>query len=365
MSITVVHRRQAPEQQQEESFGAKLGSGIRQGLDRLVENKIADLQKRQGIKDRKALYGKMGLPDWMAEMPDEWQDHFVKQFELSPVQDQEAVREDLGQFTQQYMQDDEDDMEDQQQESLLPQQMMQGQQSQRQPYFGVQPVPENVQQEMRGIPSMNSLMQAGENQRAQSQPSSSVQDFPSQGRGVSGQPAGMESYFKEPSAKKYSLVRKGTQSSSPSSLTPQQQKDEEKKLKSKEAVQKAFDRTQEILDAGYTGYTPFGLTPEGRKQRSELDTLSEVFISKLIPLLNPKGTISKERFNYIKSLAPNSWDTDATIKGKLEALKEIFELEGSSSEKSTAGTLEMRDAAGEIYDIPQDMVEEARKGGLR
>jgi hypothetical protein len=36
--------------------------------------------------------------------------------------------------------------------------------------------------------------------------------------------------------------------------------------------------------------------------------------------------MSKERFNYIKSLTPRGFDTDATIKGKLGALKTIFSM---------------------------------------
>jgi len=134
---------------------------------------------------------------------------------------------------------------------------------------------------------------------------------------------------------------------------------------SKRHVQDAYNRVNEILESGYTGWSPTGATPEGRQQRAELDTLSEVFISNLIPLLNPRGTISKERFNYIKSLAPTSWDTDAKLKGKLKALSDIFGLEGSTSSRSSPPTVEMRDAQGNVYDIPQDMVERARAGGLQ
>lgn len=136
----------------------------------------------------------------------------------------------------------------------------------------------------------------------------------------------------------------------------------------KQHVQDAYNRVNEILESGYTGWSPTGLTPEGREQRSELDTLSEVFISNLIPLLNPKGTISKDRFNYIKSLAPTSWDTDAVMKGKLKALSDIFGLEGSQmvvDGRDGSSTVEMRDSQGNIYDIPKDMVENARAGGLQ
>ena len=152
-------------------------------------------------------------------------------------------------------------------------------------------------------------------------------------------------------------------------LTAAQQKkfeeEEQKKAESKKHVQKAFDRVEEILNSGYTGYSLTGLSPEGRKQRSELDTLSEVFASNMIPLLNPKGTMPESRFKFIKTLLPSSWDTDATMKGKMAALKEIFELGGSSSEKSNEGTIEMQDNQGNIYDIPEDQVEKARKAGLK
>ena len=134
-------------------------------------------------------------------------------------------------------------------------------------------------------------------------------------------------------------------------------------------VRDAFQRANEILESGYTGFSPTGLTPEGREQRSELDTLSEVFISHLIPLLNPKGTISKERFNYIKSLVPNSWDTDAKIKGKLKALRGIFKIDqqsqGGGQQAGHATSREMRDAQGNIYDIPEELYEQARSQGLQ
>jgi len=132
-------------------------------------------------------------------------------------------------------------------------------------------------------------------------------------------------------------------------------------------VQDAFDRSEEILKSGYTGFSPVGLTPEGREQRAELDTLGEVFISHLIPLLNPRGTISQSRFNYIKSLVPNSWDTDATIKGKLAALKDIFRLEApqGGAEKKAEKTREMRNSQGEIYDIPEGLYEQAKSMGLK
>lgn len=132
-----------------------------------------------------------------------------------------------------------------------------------------------------------------------------------------------------------------------------------------ELVRNAFNRAQEILDSGSTGYSVGAATSNGRELRSELDTLSEVFISHLIPLLNPKGSISKERFNYIKSLVPSSTDTDAKIKGKLKGLKDIFRIENEENKLGNAITREMKDAEGNIYDIPEELYEKAVSQGLK
>jgi len=383
MSLTVINEQRAPQQQ---SFGAKMGSSIGEGLSNIIEEKVSNLKKAQGIHDRKATYKKASLPEWLAELPDDMQALFLKEFDFAPEEQKETMREELEDMGQKYIQPDLEDGSEQKEQGLLPQQMT-NQAPQLQQDLSAKPTPQDslMQQKESTIPGMNSLMQAGESARDKTAGSEGSQAFPSLGRGVQGQPSdmgGLEGQSAEATIPKQPrLVRKQKGSSAPKSdlaerkFAAEQKENAEKKSKSKERVQKTFDRAQEILDAGYTGYTPFGLTPEGRKQRSEFDTLSEVFISEMIPLLNPRGAMSKERFNYIKSLVPNSWDTDAAIKGKLDALKDILELEGASPEKSTKeavtkkqatpGTVEMRDAAGDIYDIPEDRVEAARKGGLR
>jgi len=96
------------------------------------------------------------------------------------------------------------------------------------------------------------------------------------------------------------------------------------KEQKREKLQGAFDRTEEILASGVTGFTLSGATPKGRRARAELDTLSEIFVGELIPILNPRGTLSKERMAYIRSLVPESGDSDQKIKGKLAGLKRIF-----------------------------------------
>jgi len=141
----------------------------------------------------------------------------------------------------------------------------------------------------------------------------------------------------------------------------------EKQIKSEEGtqqVQSAFNRVEEILGSGATGFSLRALMPRGRQERAELDTLGEVFISHLIPLLNPKGTISQGRFNYIKGLAPSSTDTDATIKGKMAALKGIFKLPGEEKRIEKAeNTVRMKDPSGVIRNIPKDKVDQARAAG--
>ena len=135
-------------------------------------------------------------------------------------------------------------------------------------------------------------------------------------------------------------------------------------IEGKDQLQNAFQRTQEILDSGYTGYSWKKLSPEGRKQRAELDTLGEVYISQLIPLLNPRGTVSQARFEYIKGLVPNSKDSDAVIKGKLTALKNIFETKGEGlKEAENTNFVQMRDPSGVIRNIPANQAQAAQAAG--
>lgn len=145
-------------------------------------------------------------------------------------------------------------------------------------------------------------------------------------------------------------------------LIKQQGKGEQKSTNN-DLVKNAFSRVEDILSSGYTGLNPLGITPEGREQRAELDTLGEVFISHLIPLLNPKGTISKERFNYIKGLVPNSFDTDAKIKGKLNALKEIFGMQQPKMQEQKGQFVPMKGPDGIVRNIPADQVQAAQQAG--
>jgi hypothetical protein len=133
--------------------------------------------------------------------------------------------------------------------------------------------------------------------------------------------------------------------------------------KKKQILQDAFTGSEELLKGGYTGkFTSGGLTPEGRRQRAEFDGLAEVFISQLIPLLNPRGNMSQARFDYIKSLVPSSDYTDATNEGKLKALRKIFAGDLSEVELDT---IEMTSPDGHIADIPKENEAQARAQGYK
>ncbi len=105
---------------------------------------------------------------------------------------------------------------------------------------------------------------------------------------------------------------------------PDKEKPKKNDLNDLDAVKKAFNRVNEIFKGGNTGFTLKGLSEKGRTDRSELDTLNEIFVGHLIPILAPKGTVTDARLKYIQSLVPQSSDSDAKIKGKMKGLAEIF-----------------------------------------
>jgi len=314
-------------------IGGGIGDVISEGLQGLAHAKMQDIQRKRDADEIMGAFPELPheAVNFLASQPAKERMEFLQQYSsgLQNLQ-QNQQQEQMGQ--QQGLQALQQQQQEMQQRPQIP--YAPGFQGQRQPEYGGR-----EQQQIR------EKVQQAQQQLTQSKP----QQKPS---------------FAQSLAKGSQEGAGGTKGLTASQNLKLEQ-DTQKKVEAKKHVQKAYDRTQEILDSGYTGYSLTGLTPEGRKLRNELDTLSEVYISNLIPLLNPKGTMSKERFNYIKNLAPNSWDTDAAIKGKMSALKEIFDLKGSSPERSSKGTIEMRDASGAIYDIPEDQVEKAKKAGLR
>lgn len=169
-----------------ESFGGKLGTalgqGVGSGLSSLIEKKVDELHKNTAEKKRAVTYRKAGLPTWLAELPEEKQDLFLKEFELMPdeikpqfIEAMENIGIEDVEGSQQAQQED----QEQQQEGLIPQQMQK------------QPTPSGhmEQAERSTIPGMNTLQQAGQSQRSSQGQSSPVQAFPQEVSGTSGAPA--------------------------------------------------------------------------------------------------------------------------------------------------------------------------------
>src|SRR5580658_8856810 len=88
---------QAPRQGSEaQSLGNALGTGLGTGLSSLIDKKIQDLQQRQGIDSRKKTYAKAGLPEWLAELPEDKQDLFLKEFDILPPESKQQIVEGLN-----------------------------------------------------------------------------------------------------------------------------------------------------------------------------------------------------------------------------------------------------------------------------
>jgi hypothetical protein len=195
MTIAIAPRQPAPQQQ--ESFGAKMGTAVGEGLNQLIESKINDLNRQRGIKERKSTYAKASLPTWLAELPDDFQMMFLKEFDLAPEQEKQQIRAEVDRLGEQYYTPAQpgDELEDEEgqldaQQGVLPNQMMQGQQKELPPYFGVQPKesPIEAKEKENRIPGLASLTSAGEGFDSQSRSSKQdVQSFPALGRGTKGQ----------------------------------------------------------------------------------------------------------------------------------------------------------------------------------
>lgn len=131
--------------------------------------------------------------------------------------------------------------------------------------------------------------------------------------------------------------------------------------KEKDRLQEALNRSFQILKKGATGYTPKALTPKGREERAELNTLAEIFASRFVKELN-KGNLPQSRFKYLMGLLPKSTDTDRALKGKLKALSQIFELELPSSKKKEESKLKRVEKGTKIDEETVDRLIKDAKG---
>ena len=78
------------------SVGENIGGAIGEGLDRLIQHKIADLRKNRSIAERKETYKKAKLPEWLAELDEKQQELFLKEFDFLPPDQQQNVSNALN-----------------------------------------------------------------------------------------------------------------------------------------------------------------------------------------------------------------------------------------------------------------------------
>lgn len=135
--------------------------------------------------------------------------------------------------------------------------------------------------------------------------------------------------------------------------------------------QEAFDSMVSLLNKGNLGLgsdISSIFSNATREDIGEFTSLTGALEAVLVDMVS-RGTLSNTRFNYIKNdLLPKSSDSDAKIKGKLKGLAKILKFDDSSltgkSSKKSEKTIEMMDAEGNTYDIPENLREKAKAKGL-
>lgn len=144
---------------------------------------------------------------------------------------------------------------------------------------------------------------------------------------------------------------------------------ENESRESHETAQKAFNKMSELVNGNKlgrgSGFKSF-FGGETAKQSGKFQSLTGALEALLVDKVN-RGTLSNTRFQYItETLLPKPTDSINEIKGKMEGLAEILNLDASALglEKEEQGMIEMKDKAGNIYDIPFDLQEQARAQGL-
>lgn len=193
----------------EESSAANLGSAVGKGLSGLIEKKIADLQKQHGIQERKATYKQAGLPQWLAELPDDMQKLFIKEYDFLPPEQKEQAKQQIDQLGQQYWSDWTPEGQEPQEQPTLPMQLqkpglqLEQEQQPTEEQLGqarkmLQGAPLQggvdafVNEKKSTIPGLNSLAQAGAGMIKEPSQSENTQSFPSLGHGKNGQPGPMQ-----------------------------------------------------------------------------------------------------------------------------------------------------------------------------
>lgn len=117
---------------------------------------------------------------------------------------------------------------------------------------------------------------------------------------------------------------------------------------------------------GFTG----SINPGGKAQfnRGKFKSLQAAILP-IFKSMFPRGMTEKE-FKFIQSnYIPQVSDTEDTIKGKIEGLRQLLgdqqgqQPQGMQQQNSNQ-VVQMRDQEGNVYDIPQHLIEQAQQKGL-
>lgn len=91
---------------------------------------------------------------------------------------------------------------------------------------------------------------------------------------------------------------------------------------------------RDILEKGNTGWNFFNMaTEEGRGDRAALDTAA-LNLERLAADMVGKGTLSMNRFEYLKKRLPSGWKSDAENRQILDEWDRILSSEGGIRESS-------------------------------
>jgi hypothetical protein len=137
----------------------------------------------------------------------------------------------------------------------------------------------------------------------------------------------------------------------------------------KERLTETVSEQLKKLKGGNIGLVESGskFSSEAREDRAFFDNLS-MEIEGLFAGMVGKGTLNKQRFEYLQKRLPNSKDTKAKTIGKLKAIAKEFNLDipglngnkQSSAQQKDSGTQSFN-VEGKTYNIPADQVEDFKK----
>ena len=127
-----------------------------------------------------------------------------------------------------------------------------------------------------------------------------------------------------------------------SQMAVQQQRLQNQKAQEIEALKSmgfsSIQNMRDIISRGQTGWNPLGfITPQGRADRAALDTAA-LNLERLAADMVGKGTLSRQRFEFLKERLPSSGKTDAENEAILNEWENILGMSEETSEKPRSKT---------------------------